>query len=447
METFDVVVLGAGSGGERLAGLLADAGRRVAVVESARVGGECPFTACIPSKAMLRSAAARHDAQHLVALGGAATVLQLDDDALAWQAAVARRAALAEDLDDSSAARALEGRGVALVRGHGTVPRPGVVAVGGRELGYRELVVATGSRPVVPDVEGLAAVGAWTSDDALTSPERPASLLVLGGGAIGCELSQVYARFGVEVTLVESSDQLLGEEEPRIAAAVAQLLRDDGVDVRLGTGLRRVRPGVVAELDDGSSVTVERVLAATGRAPRTEAVDALGLEIADGGGIVVDDRSRAAENVSAIGDVTGLAPYTHTANYQADVVADVILGGDRRVDLRAVPRCVYTDPPVASVGSLDGRFVSCVDLGEVPRTQVDGARPGLLVLSSDGRALTGAAAFGLHADELLAEATLAVRAAVPLDLLVDVVRPFPTVGEAYLPALQELLRLRSSERT
>jgi dihydrolipoamide dehydrogenase len=436
---FDVVVLGAGSGGERLAGLLSEDGKRVAVVESLRVGGECPYTACIPSKAMLRSATARHDARRLAALGGAGADLPLDDDQEAWASAVSRRHRLAENLDDSGAAGALEEKGVALFRGRGEVIRPGLVSVEGTELGYDDLVIATGSRPTLPDIEGLDDIDAWTSDDALTGDERPDSLLVLGGGAIGCELSQVYARFGTQVTLVESSEQLLGDEEPRIAAAVADVLREDGVDLRLGGGVERVVAGIEVHLSDGRVVTVDRVLVAAGRQPRTEAVEALGLSLDDSGAIVVDEQCRAQDHVYAIGDVTGLAPYTHTANYQADVVADVLLGGTRRADLRTVPRCVYTDPPVASVGTLDGELTACIDLADVPRTQVDGSGGGLLVLSSDGEVLTGAAAFGLHADELLAEATLAIKARLPLALLVDVVRPFPTVGEAYLPAVQQLI--------
>lgn len=420
MDSFDVVVLGAGSGGERLAGLLAERGRSVAVVESGRVGGECPYTACIPSKALLRSAAARHDARRLTELGAAARPVVLDPDQEAWQAAVRRRQELQEHLDDTGAAKGLEDKGVTLVRGSGEVTADREVRVGERLLRGTDLVLATGAEAVRLD----AFPDAWTSDDALTGAELPASLLVVGGGAIGCELAQVYARFGVAVTLVEAADQLLGREEPRIAAAVADLLRDDGVDVRLGA--------------DAEGLTAERVLVAVGKRPRTAPFTALELELTDGA-VDVDEQCRAADHVYAVGDVTAVSAYTHTANYQADVVADVLTGTRRSADLRAVPRCVYTDPPVASVGELDARFTACVDLTAVPRSQTDGVHRGLLVLASDGEVLTGAAAFGLHADELLAEATLAVRARVPLAVLADVIRPFPTVGEAYLPAVRQLI--------
>jgi len=421
VDTFDVVVLGAGSGGERLAGLLAERGRTVAVVEAGRVGGECPYTACIPSKALLRSAAARHDARRLVELGAASRALELDRDEEAWSAAVRRRRDRQEQLEDTAAAQALQDKGVALFRARGTVTADGAVQAGERLLKGSDLVLATGAEAVRLDTFP----DAWTSDDALSGDELPASLLVVGGGAIGCELAQVYARFGVAVTLVESADQLLGKEEPRVAAAVADLLRDDGIDVRLGT--------------DAAGLSAERVLVAVGKRPRTDAFTALGLTLSEDGAIEVDEQCRAADSVYAVGDVTASSSYTHTANYQADVVADVLTGVQRRVDLTAVPRCVYTDPPVASVGSLDAAHTACVDLSELPRCATDGVGRGLLVLASDGEVLTGAAAFGLHADELLAEATLAVRARVPLQVLADVIRPFPTVGEAYLPAVQQLI--------
>lgn len=421
MDSFDVVVLGAGSGGERLAGLLAAKGKRVAVVEAERVGGECPYTACIPSKALLRSAAARHDARRLVELGATAHPVDLGPDREAWASAVRRRQAMQEHLDDGGAAEALTDKGVTVVRGQGTVDGDRVVHVAGRRLVAADLVVATGAAARRLD----AFPDAWTSEDALTSGDLPGSLLVVGGGAIGCELAQVYARFGVQVTLVESGQQLLGKEEPRIAAAVADLLRADGVEVLLGA--------------EAADLSAERVLVAVGKQPRVDAVAALGLALTDAGALAVDDQCRAADHVYAVGDVTGLAPYTHAANYQADVVADVLTGGSRRADLTAVPRCVYTDPPVASVGTHEAAHTACIDLAGVPRSQTDGVERGLLVLSSDGEFLTGAAVLGLHADELLLEATLAVKTKTPLTVLRDVVRPFPTVGEAYLPAVEELI--------
>jgi pyruvate/2-oxoglutarate dehydrogenase complex dihydrolipoamide dehydrogenase (E3) component len=456
METFDVVVLGAGSAGESIATTLATKGRSVALVEALRVGGECPYVACMPSKAMLRSAEARDQARRLTELAGASSAPPLDSEDEAFRAAVSRRDEVAEHREDDGAAGELEEAGVVLVRGHGRVSAPGVVTVDGRELAWSDLVVATGSSPVVPPVEGLDGVPTWTSDEALSAQERPASLLVLGGGAVGCELSQVHARFGTRVVLVDDGDQLLGREEPSISARLADVLRADGVDVRLGTGLERAEPsgaGARLTLTDGTTVEAERVLVATGRTPTTDGLglDVLGIEPGDKGELLVDDRCRVEgqEHVWAAGDVTQKGPYTHTANYQARVVAANLLGEHRTADYRAIPRAVYTEPAVASVGmdaataaeqGLDAR-TAVMDVGETARAATEGAGGGRLVLTAVDGVLVGAAAIGPRADEWLAEATLAIRARVPLEVLADVVHAFPTFGEAYEPPVRELAGL------
>ena len=457
MDTYDVVVLGGGSAGEVVATTLAQAGRRVALVEALRVGGECPYVACMPSKALLRSASARHEAHRLDRLGGAGTAPDLDPPERAFAAAVARRDDVADHRDDRGSADELRATGVALVRGRGRVLRPGVVGVEGAELAYTDLVVATGSSPSLPAVEGVDAVPTWTSDQALSSPERPESLLVLGGGAVGCELAQVYARFGVRVVLVQRAAQLLAREVPGVARELERVLRADGVDVRLGTEADRVEAcatGARVHLSDGSVEEVSRLLLATGRAPATDGLglEALGVEPGEDGELRTDDRCRVQgqAHVWAAGDVTGVAPYTHTANYQARVVADNLLGHDRRADYRAVPRGVYTDPPVASVGR-DERaareagidvVTAEMDVGQTARAAADGDGGGRLVLTADrGRGvLVGAAAIGPRAEEWLAELTLAVRAEVPLAVLTDVVHAFPTYSEAVEPPLRELAR-------
>ena len=454
METFDVVVLGAGSAGESISTALAEAGRRVALVETLRVGGECPYVACMPSKSLLRSAQARGTAASLAELGGAAEAPALEDGAAAYQAAVRRRDDIAEHRDDSGAAQELDEAGVVLVRGFGRITGPGRLDVDGRELSWTDLVVATGSRAVVPPVDGLDAVPTWTSDEALSAQQRPASLLVLGGGAVGCELAQVHARFGTSVVLVDPGDQLLGREEPSVARLLEAALRDDGVDVRLGVEAERFEPGGAGarcHLSDGSTVEVERVLTATGRAPWTDGMglEALGISPGEQGELVVDDHCRVTEHVWAAGDVTGEAPYTHTANYQARIVAANLLGEDRAADYRAIPRAVYTEPAVASVGldeaaareaGLDPQ-TAVMDLREVARTSTEGSSGGRLVLTAAGGVLVGAAAIGPHADEWLSEAVLAIRARVPLAVLADVVHAFPTFGEAYEPPLRELAGL------
>ena len=451
METFDVIVLGAGSAGESIANTLAEAGRAVALVETLRVGGECPYVACMPSKSVLRSAEARSDARRLSELAGASVDPALDDDVLAFRQAVERRDEIAEHRDDSGAVEELEGTGVVLVRGFGRITGPGTLEVDGRSIGWTDLVVATGSRAVVPPVEGLDAVPSWTSDEALSAQERPASLLVLGGGAVGCEMAQVHARFGTSVVLVEPGEQLLGREEPSVSRLLLAALREDGVDVRLGVQADRFEPsggGALCSMSDGSTLQVERVLIATGRSPWTDGIglEALGIAPGEHGGLVADDHCRVAEHVYAAGDVTGEAPYTHTANYQARIVAANLLGEDRTADYRAIPRAVYTDPAVASVGmdeatareaGLEPR-TAVMDLREVARTSTDGSAGGRLVLTAAGGVLVGAAAIGPRADEWLSEATLAIRARVPLGVLADVVHAFPTFGEAYEPPLQEL---------
>ena len=445
METFDVVVLGGGSAGESAAHALAEAGRSVALVESLRVGGECPYVACMPSKAMLRSAELHVE--------GAAHA----DGSRAYADAAARRDDISEHRDDSAAAGSLADAGIALVRGRGRVSAPGVVTVDGRDLAWTDLVVTTGSSAVFPDLPGLDAVPTWTSDEALSATERPESLLIVGGGAVGCELSQVHARFGTRVVLVESGDQLAGKEEPSIAALLAQVLRDEGIDVRLAVQAERFAPspaGAEVSLSDGTTVTVSRVLVATGRKPNTGdlGLDVLGIDPNEDGSLAVDGSLRVTgqQHVWAAGDVTGVAPYTHTANYQARVLAENVLGGSRDADYRAIPRAIYTSPAVASVG-MDATtarekgidpVTATMDLREVARASTDGAWGGRLVLTADRDrgVLVGAAAIGPHADEWLAEATLAIRAEVPVTVLADVVHAFPTYGEAFEPPVQELAR-------
>lgn len=457
MESFDVVVLGAGSAGETIAKNLAEAGRSVALVEDVRVGGECPYVACMPSKAMLRSAEARSGAQRVTELGAAAKAVVLADPDSAYAAAAARRDDISEHRDDSDAAKSAESSGVTLVRARGRIARPGVVVAGGRELGWTDLVIATGSTAVVPAIDGLDDVPTWTSDEALSATQRPGSLLVVGGGAVGCELAQVHARFGVDVTLVESGSQLAGKEEPSVAELLAKALRDDGVDVRLEVEATRFEPvdgRARAHLSDGSTLDVDRVLVATGRKPSTNdlGLDALGIAPADDGSVETDERCRVKgqQHVWAAGDVTAIAPYTHAASYQARIVTANLLGEDKVADYRAIPRAVYTSPAVASVGIAEAQakeqgidaVTAVMDVGETARATTEGAGGGRLVLTADRTkgVLIGAAAIGPRADEWLAEATLAIRAEVPLSVLADVVHAFPTFGEAFEPPVRELAR-------
>ena len=464
-EEFDVVVLGVGSGGEVVAERAARAGLRVAAVEAGLVGGECPYLACVPSKAMLL-AARRHRA------GGG-------DDGLGWIDAVRRRDEAAEQRDDAGSAASLTDAGVVLVRGRGTVAGPGTLRVtgvdGARDLRWtRALVVGTGSAPAPPPVEGIDAVPTWTSDEALSSPERPDRLVVLGGGAVGCELAQVYASFGVAVTLVEPEQTLLGREPAWVGGMLATALTAAGADVRTGVAAARAErtaDGVRLHLADGSWVDADQVLLAAGRTPRTAGLglDVLGVRVEDGAPLEVDARCRVVvdgaglPDVFAVGDVTGVAPYTHTASYQGRVVAAHLLGHGRDADHAGVPRAVYTDPPVFSVGRTTdaggGVLVASFDVGGTARSfleRVAGAdprggdpdgdvRPGgdvtgrvELVCDAESGVLLGATAVGPAADSWAGELALAVRARLDVRLLADHVRAFPTWSEALLPPAEEL---------
>ncbi|MGN6810089.1 MAG: dihydrolipoyl dehydrogenase family protein [Thermomicrobiales bacterium] len=455
MEQFDVVILGAGSAGEQLANALGQAGQRVAIVEADQVGGECPFTACVPSKALLRSSEVRQLLAESPRLGAVAQPLTLPTPAAAYAAAVRRRAEIVGD-DDSAGARQLADNSVTLVRGHGRVARPGVVTVGKRELDWTDLVIATGSRPTVPPLPGLDTVPTWTSDQSLTSDEWPASLAILGGGPVGCELAQLFAAFGTAVTLMQSRDRLLPHEEPAIADLLAEALRAAGVTLCLGakaTGARSANGGAELALDTGDVVTAGRVLVATGRTPNVDDIglDTLGIEPGERG-LAIDGHCRVngQEHVWAIGDVTGIAPYTHTANYQARILAGNLLGTPRVADYRAIPRSVFTTPTVAAVGLTaasareQGLAVATAgaDLCDVPRAETAGTRLGRLELVADRqrRVLVGAAAIGPHADAWLGEAIVAIQARVPLDTLNQVVHAFPTFNEVYDLALDDVLR-------
>jgi dihydrolipoamide dehydrogenase len=400
-------------------------------VESGLVGGECPYLACMPSKALLQAAAGDRD----------------------WPAAVRFRDEVAEHRDDTGAAKSLTEAGVSVVRERGVITGPGTVRAADRDLSAEHLVVATGAEAVLPPIDGLREVNAWTSADALASDELPDSLVILGGGPVGCELAQVYARFGSTVTVIEPADRLLPSEPTEIGATVASALRRDGVDVRVGEEPQTVAGDdgpVTVRLAEGSPVTAARILVAAGKKPRVAGIglDAIGVAPDDDGVLPVDDRCRVTEGVWAAGDVTGVAPFTHTANYQAKIVVANICGEDRRVDDRAIPRVVYTDPAVFCVGRTDdGLRTATVQLEETARAVVAERRDGSITLFADGGRLVGAACIGPEADHWGAELTLAIRAEITLDVLRDVVHAFPTFSEALEPAYEELCEGSPDEGT
>jgi len=427
-----VVVLGGGSTGEHFVGALRrlDDAVDLTLVERDLVGGECSYWACLPTKTMLR-------ATELVASTRRApgiTPATLDPAGVyGWRDVVAER-------DDASQVEWLAAQRCELVRGDALVSRPGVVEVDGRELGYDRLVVATGSEPAIPPIPGIEDIAYWTNRQATETLEVPASLVVLGGGPVGCELAQFFARIGSSVTLVEPGERLLARIDAEAASLVEDALREDGVDNRLGSEVRAFESSS-AVLEGGARIPFERVLVATGRKPRTDALGALGLALGDGGGVVVDERMRAAESVWAIGDVTGLYLFTHAGKYQARIAAYDMVGRSARADYRAMPAVLYTDPQVASVGTLEGKLSSWqLTAGGRLSTYERPKRAGFVKVAADPerRVVVGAVAVGPEAGEWLQQLTLAIRAETPIDVLLDVIQPYPTFSEAIFLALREL---------
>jgi dihydrolipoamide dehydrogenase len=360
MKNFDVVVLGAGSAGELIANTLSEAGKSVALVEKERVGGECAYVSCIPSKAMLRSSQVRHSLGHVVELGASSAAIALDDNRAAFAVAVQRRNQIAEYRNDVGAAKTAVAAGVELIRGNGRFTAKNCLTVGKTEISWTDLIISTGSSATIPEIEGLDTVDSWTSDEALSSSEYPKSVAIIGGGPVGCELAQIYARFGVPTTIIEFSNQLAGKEHYEIASRLAETLSADGVKIILNSKVIKVEKNadgkIWLHLSGGDSITVDRLVLATGRHPNTAdlGLDLLGIQTDEHGALLVDSRCRVIgeKNIWAAGDVTGIAPYTHTANYQGRVIFNNILGVDEVASYVAIPRAIYTDPPVASVGKM-----------------------------------------------------------------------------------------------
>jgi pyruvate/2-oxoglutarate dehydrogenase complex dihydrolipoamide dehydrogenase (E3) component len=439
-----VVVLGGGSTGEAFAAALRRLDPQVPITLAERelLGGECTYWACMPSKTLLRPlevvAAARR-------APGASEAVNGDAD---WERIVWWRDRVTDELGDSGHETWLADRQVEVVRGAGRVVRPGLLRVGERDVEYEKLVVATGSSASAPPIDGLEGSEYWTNREATTTRELPGSLVVLGGGVVGCELAQLFARLGTKVTIVQDIDHLLPRDHPDAGRLIQEVLEEEGIEVRLNTlteAVERTPNGFRLHLPGSEVLEAERLLVATGRRPN---VDGFGLE--DVGvkvgksGIVVDDRLQAAENVWAIGDVTGIALFTHMGKYQARVAAVNVAGGDARADYRALPAVAFTDPQVASVGRTGGEgLVSAswgVDATSRSSTYERPKRRGFVRLFADPerRILVGAVAVGPEAGEWIGQITLAIQAEVPVDVLRSTIQPFPTFSEALFFAARDL---------
>ena len=446
-ERFHAVILGMGPGGEVVAGRLLGAGKKVAVVERELLGGECAYWACIPSKTLLRPPEVKSEATRAFGTG----TPELDLEGI-----FDYRDFIIRNLDDSGEVESYEEMGARVVRGEGRLSGPGCVEVNGETLETDHVVVATGSSSNVLPIEGIEDVSVWTNREATTTREVPGRAVIVGGGPNGIETSQWLSRLGSIVTLVQSSDRLINREDPQVAGIIQPILEEEGIDVRVGRRVEKVRKedgGTVVTLDDGEEVETDVVVMVAGRTPRTEGIglDSIGVE-ADGTGIPVDDRCRIAgmDGLWAVGDVTGTALFTHVAQYQGRIVAANILGGDRRANYKGIPRVVFSDPEIAATGLTEeeareqGMGVASINL-ELPKalarsvTYEKEPRGNLgLVVDRDERVLVGAWAVAPLAGEWIHQACLAIKAGISVDTLLDSIFQFPTFSQAYLEALEKM---------
>ncbi|MCI0689119.1 MAG: NAD(P)/FAD-dependent oxidoreductase [Sporichthyaceae bacterium] len=453
-ETVDVVVVGLGPGGEDVAGKLAEAGLSVVGIEGKLVGGECPYWGCVPSKMMIRAANLLAEGRRIPGMAGASSVTP------DWAPVAQRiRAEATDTWDDRVAVERLEGKGGRFVRGWATITGPSSVQVDGQEYtAGRALVLSTGTEPAVPPIEGLAGTPYWTNRDAIEVETLPRSLAVLGGGAIGLELAQVFARFGVEVTVIEALDRLLAMEEPEAGELLLSALAEDGIAVRVGAKATKIgydpAGGFTVVLDGGEPVSAERLLVATGR--RT-ALDRLGIEALqvpdlgpDAKAIPIDEHCEVASGVWAIGDVTGKGAFTHVAMYQAAIAVRSILGEDGPpADYRALPRVTFTDPEVGAVGMTEVQAREAgleirVGSAQVPSSARGwihkAGNAGFIKLIEDAErgVLVGATSAGPVGGEVLGALAVAVRATVRTEALRHMIYAYPTFHRGIEDALREL---------
>ena len=447
-QEVDVVCLGGGVAGEAIAAGLEGSGLSVVVVERELVGGECPYWGCVPSKTLLRSGETLTEAGRARQLAASRVDWDLD-----FPKVSKRVLWMARDLDDTRPAAALEATGAKLVRGVGNMVDLRTVEVGGEQyVARRAVVVANGGTAAIPPIPGLDQVRYWTNRQAAVPTEHPESLAVLGGGAIGVELGQAFARLGTKVTIIEGGARFLGLEEPEAGAALRPHLEADGITLIVGdgcTGVEASGTSVVIKLKSGTSLTAARLLVATGRRANFEAWAGTGLARTERGWLKVDPETlEAHDGVYGAGDVTGLGGFTHLAYYHGQIVARRIRGEDARADHVAIPRVTFTDPEVASVGLTEAAarergidvITATADPAESARGYIHDFHQGALKLVGDrGRgALVGATLVTPRAGEILGELVLAIKTGTPLKTLSDVIHPFPAFNRILGAALNDL---------
>jgi pyruvate/2-oxoglutarate dehydrogenase complex dihydrolipoamide dehydrogenase (E3) component len=445
-DRFDVIILGAGPGGEVALNTLTKEGLRIALLEENVIGGECSNWGCIPTKTLLRPTELKGKSMR------AAGVMT---PALEWEKLSAYRDYMVSDHDDSKRVAGYEERGITVLKERGRIAGAGRVEANGRVLEGDAIIVATGSEAVVPPIPGLAEAGYWTNREATDLTEIPESAVVIGGGAVGIELGQFLARFGCRVTLVQGAERLADREAPEIGDYLYEILSGDGIDIRLGAHAQAVRREAgrrIVELDEGGEAAGEVVIVAVGRRPRTHelGLETVGIEPTRRG-IEVDERCRAGDGVWAIGDVTGVAAFTHVAKYQGRIAAMDILGHPAKADYRAVPRVTFTDPEVAAVGITtedEARAHGFEPASVIIDLPTSIARPYTfqenphgkfgVVVDTAGDVMLGAWAVAPLASEWIHLAVLAIRAEIPIPVLKDTIAQFPSFSEAFGAALRAL---------
>jgi pyruvate/2-oxoglutarate dehydrogenase complex dihydrolipoamide dehydrogenase (E3) component len=446
VDRFDVIVIGMGCGGEIAAGRLLAAGKRVAVIERELIGGECAYWACIPSKTLLRGPEARVEASRVAGLA---------TPALEWPGLRDYRDYMVGHLDDSARVESYEQTGATVIKDAARLAGPGRVEAGGQLLEADHVVIATGSQPVRPAVEGLDQVPVWTNREATSVRDIPSRVLLIGGSAVGVELGTFYARMGAQTTIVQRADRLMEREDPRVGELAAEALAAAGVTIHTGRTVTRAQPvagGTLLTLSDGSQVETDVVILGSGRTPRTAGfgLETTGVELTGRGGIAVDKQCQAGPGLWAVGDVTGVALFTHLAKYQGRVVADNILGRDHLASYEGIPRVVFGDPEIAAVGltatqaaargiATAAAEITVADSADRSWTYERDPRGAVgLLADRDRRVLVGAWAVAPLVGEWIHYAALAIRAQIPIDTLLDQVAQYPTYTEAWLAALEQL---------